>query len=391
MKKNVLIIVLSNIRHDARVRRQVLAVSEEHHVTIACLNADTSSTYDLLILPPLSFPIWKKAATSILLLLQINSLAYKILYNYRSFLKERLAGRHFDLIIANDVETLPLAFAWGKKAKVLFDAHEYAPRHFEDKLVWKIFFQRFNTWLCSKYIPLTAGMITVGKGLAQEYEKHFRVKPVVITNANNYFPLTPTPVAEDKIRLVHHGIINASRRLDLMIDLMGVLDSRFTLDLILLEPDNLSKKTRAYITEFKARIKRTDRIKLLPAVKSAEIVGIVNQYDMGVFLLPPVNFNYKNTLPNKFFDFIQARLGIAIGPTPEMAEIVHRYNNGVVSDDFSPQSLALKLNKLTKSDIEKFKQNSCSAANDLNAGHNAKILKEYIRAILDNSGTLQQL
>ena len=381
MRKKILIIVLSNIRHDARVRRQVLALSAEHEVTVACLNADSSDKYEIIILPPLLFPLWKKGVTSLLLLLRFNAWAHKTLYGYQSFLRQRLGNRHFDLIIANDVETLPLAFGF-PNTKVLFDAHEYAPRHFEDKLVWRIFFQHFNTWLCRKYIPLTAGMITVGKGLAMEYEKYFHVKPVVVTNANNYFELEPSPVSPDKIRLIHHGIINASRRLDLMIDLMELLDERFSLDLILLEPDNLSKKTKAYIAEFKSRVSKTPRIKLLPAVKSAEIVKIINGYDMGVFLLPPVNFNYKNTLPNKFFDFIQGRLGIAIGPTPEMAEIVQRYNNGLVSEEFTPQSLASKLNNVTGGDIEQFKRNSALAARDLNAEHNANILKEYINKIL---------
>lgn len=381
MKKKILIIVLSNIRHDARVKRQVLTLTQEHEVTVACLNADPGD-YELVILPPLSFPLWKKGITAALLLLRLKLWAHRALYGYSSFLRERLGSRHFDLVVANDVETLPLAFCLPNRAKVLFDAHEYAPRHFEDKLMWRIFFQRFNTWLCKKYIPLTAGMITVGKGLAQEYEKYFHVKPVVITNANNYFELESSPVADTKIKLVHHGIINASRRLDLMIDLIELLDNRFTLDLILLQPDNLSKKTKSYIRAFKDRVNRSGRITLLPSVKSSEIVHMINQYDMGVFLLPPVNFNYKNTLPNKFFDFIQARLGIAIGPTPEMAEIVKKYDNGVVSENFTPESLAEKLNQLKKIDIKKFKQNSSAAARDLNAEKNAEILKKYVRNIL---------
>ena len=69
----------------------------------------------------------------------------------------------------------------------------------------------------------------------------------------------------------------------------------------------------------------------------------INKYDMGVFLLPPINFNYENTLPNKLFDFIQARLGIAIGPTPEMAEIVNHYKIGLVSEHFTAASLASRL------------------------------------------------
>ena len=101
-----------------------------------------------------------------------------------------------------------------------------------------------------------------------------------------------------------------------------------------------------------------------------------------MFLLPPINFNYENTLPNKLFDFIQARLGIAIGPTPEMAEIAHRFHVGVVSEDFTPESLAKKLNALTKTDIETFKKNAAIAAKELNAEINAVKINDLISKVL---------
>jgi len=55
-----------------------------------------------------------------------------------------------------------------------------------------------------------------------------------------------------------------------------------------------------------------------------------------------------------------------------MAEIVHQYKNGVVSSDFTAQSLSDALKKLTKSDIETFKKNSGIAARELNSQSNAE-------------------
>jgi len=124
------------------------------------------------------------------------------------------------------------------------------------------------------------------------------------------------------------------------------------------------------------------RINIIPPVSSSEVVTTVHKYDVGVFLIPPINFNYQNTLPNKLFDFIQARLGVAIGPTPEMAQIVTQYNTGVVSKDFTPRSLAVELNKLTKSDVENYKRNSGKAAGELNAEANAKKINEIIAGVL---------
>ena len=382
MKKSILVLVLSDLRRDARVRRQIQALQHTYTVTVVCFNGDSSPDYELITIPPTKLTFFRKAVASIFLLLRLFSIAHRILHDYHHLLTRQLARRNFDLIIANDVETLPLAFSFPGNPKVIFDAHEYAPRHFEDKVMWRIFFQAFNTWLCRKYIPLTSGMMTVGKGLAREYKKHFGVDPVVVMNANNYADLQPSEIPADKIRLVHVGIATPSRQLELMINMMPFLDDRFTLDLFLLTPGFASKKTRGYIDDLKQVSERFSTVRILPPIKGTEVVKTINQYDMGVFLLPPVNFNYENTLPNKLFDFIQARLAIAVGPTPEMAEIVKRYNLGVVSEDFSPESLAKKIQQLTREDILTFKINSGVAAKDLNAEKNAVIIQNLVSGIL---------
>jgi hypothetical protein len=123
-------------------------------------------------------------------------------------------------------------------------------------------------------------------------------------------------------------------------------------------------------------------VRILPPLKSHEIVPFINQYDIGVFLIPPITFNYENTLPNKFFDFIQARLAIAIGPTPEMAELVKAHNLGVVSQDFTPESLAAAIGKITITELRTYKQNSATAARELNADRNKKKLLEIVARVL---------
>ncbi|HMG90502.1 MAG TPA: hypothetical protein VK589_10585 [Chryseolinea sp.] len=379
--KKILIIVLSNLKHDARVRRQLNALKKNYQTTIICFDGDPSPEYELVVIKPTALTFLRKSTASVFLLLKLHAIAHKILHDY-SYVLSGFASIRFDAVIANDVETLPLAFQFPGSPKVIFDAHEYAPRHFEDKWMWRLFFQDFNTWLCKKYIPLTSAMLTVGNGLALEYEKHFHVRAQIITNANDYADLDPSPLQDNKIRMVHHGIATPSRKLELMIEMMTMLDDRFTLDLILMIPGFASKKTRHYIDDLRRKIHSDARIKIVPPVPSTEVVATLHKYDIGVFLIPPINFNYQNTLPNKLFDFIQARLGVAIGPTPEMSQIVNQYNTGVVSEDFTPQSLAMKLNKLTKVEVEMYKQNSGKAARDLNAEANAKKLIDILTAVL---------
>lgn len=379
--KKILVLVFSNLKHDARVTRQVNFLRKENHVTVVCFDADEATNTSIIRIKQTELTPLRKMLLGLSLLTKQFTLAYKLFHDY-GYLVDQLASTHFDLIIANDIDALPLAFKLKKKGKVIFDAHEYAPRHFENNKVWKIFFQPFNIYLCKKYIPQIDGMLTVGKGLAQEYEKNFGRKPLVITNATRYHDLEPSTLEQSKIRLIHHGIANPSRRLDLMIDMMEHLDERFTLDLILMTSDFASSKTKSFIENLKESASKNPRIRILPPVKSHELVQHIMKYDIGVFLLPPINFNYANTLPNKLFDFIQARLGIAIGPTPEMAEIVNQYGNGVVSDDFTAESLARKLNVLTFEDVKRFKNNSGLAAKDLNAENNEAVFQDLIQRLL---------
>jgi len=379
--KRILVISFSDLNHDARVSRQVDFIKDNYLVTVAAYGGQENKGYELIPITKTKFTFAHKLFSSFFLLTRWHGKAYSLLYQLSS-IEEALRQKMFDLIIANDVESLPFAFSLKTNAKIIFDAHEYAPRHFEDRLTWRIFFQPFNIHLCKKYIPQVDAMITVGKGLANEYEKNFGVRPTIITNATWYSDIKPSKIVDRKIRLIHHGGSTPSRKLELMIEMMAYLDDRFTLDLMLIVPQLASAKTSNYINTLKQLAANDDRIRFLSPLRSNELVSFLNQYDIGVFLLPPVNFNYANTLPNKLFDFIQARLAIAIGPTPEMAEIVNHYDIGVVAENFTAKALADKLSTLTTEKLNGFKLNAEKAAIELTAERNKEKLEEIIGSLL---------
>lgn len=379
--KRILVISFSDLNHDARVSRQVDFIKDNYLVTVAAYGGQENKGYELIPITKTKFTFTHKLFSSLFLLTRWHGKAYSLLYQLSS-IQEALRQKTFDLIIANDVESLPFAFSLKTNAKIIFDAHEYAPRHFEDRLAWRIFFQPLNIHLCKKYIPQVDAMITVGKGLANEYEKNFGVRPTIITNATWHSDIKPSKIVDRKIRLIHHGGSTPSRKLELMIEMMTYLDDRFTLDLMLIVPQLASAKTSNYINTLKQLAANNDRIRFLSPLRSNELVSFLNQYDIGVFLLPPVNFNYANTLPNKLFDFIQARLAIAIGPTPEMADIVNHYDIGVVAEDFTAKALADKLSTLTTEKLNGFKLNAEKAAIELTAERNKEKLEEIIGSLL---------
>lgn len=165
-----------------------------------------------------------------------------------------------------------------------------------------------------------------------------------------------------------------------MIDLMQHLDDRFHLDLMLVEQD------AATMAALRKRAAGHPRIRFIPPVAMHQIAVHTNAYDIGLFLLPPTNFNYLHALPNKFFEFMQARLAIAVGPSPEMKALVEMHGCGVVSPSFEPTDLARVIGALTHADIEAMKHASDRASRRFNAAATQSWLQAEVAAVLDSAG-----
>lgn len=379
--KQALIIVFSNLKNDARMLRQVQMLEKRFQLTLVCFDIPSGLKVTFIKLPYARLGWVRKMWLGALLWLRIFPLAYKIFHPYEKTVRSQLANRTFDLVVANDAETLPLAMNW-KGAKILFDAHEYAPLQFEGNRVWKMFFSPLNTWLCKKYIPRVDRMITVSDTMADGYEKNFGKRGVIITNAASYSDRPIVLPKENKIKLVHHGVANKFRGLAALLEMMALLDDRFTLDMYLLIPINTSQATRQYVEELKTRIQDSTKIRILPPVSQPDLIPVISQYDMGIFIPPPASFNAVSALPNKLFDFIQARLAVAISPLREMVKVVQTYNLGIIADDFSASNMAAKLNALTYDELILYKKNTQKAAEELNAEKNEEIVNKLLDELL---------
>jgi glycosyltransferase involved in cell wall biosynthesis len=370
--KRILIIALSEIQRDPRVMRQIAALRDEYELTVAGYGDAPEGASDFILLPR-KLSQWEKLRGVVLL----ASGAYESFYWQNHRMQTALAtlrGRTYDLVLANDVDVLLLALTVADSAPVLLDAHEYAPRQFEDRLVWKTLFQPYVEYLCSTYLPKTAAMFAVCQGIAEEYKRRYGVDPIVVTNASVYVDLEPTDVEPNCIRMIHHGRSAPSRYLEGMIEMFAYLDDRFRLDFMLL-PSN-----KRYLKRIRRLASSEPRIRFIDPVPMPEISARINAYDVGLFLLPPSNFNYRYALPNKFFEYIQARLAVAIGPSPEMVRYVREFDVGVASDTFEPGALAAKLNGLDAQDIGRMKEASHCAAKILHAENS----KQCIRETVDN-------
>lgn len=356
--KHVLVLSFSPIATDPRVMRQLQALQGRYRLTVAGFGMPPTIDavfHDVSAAVGLAGKIMK----ALLLLAGMHEAYYwRIPYVERT--AAALAGRRFDLIVANDVSSLPVALRLAEGAPVLLDAHEYSPREFEERWFWRVTSGRLYTHLCSRYLPAVAGMTTVCEGIAIEYGQ-FGVHPHVVMNCPPRQDLPVRRVDPSRIRLVHHGVSSPSRNLEALVDMMGYLDDRYTLDLMLVDPNP------AYTNLLRRRAAGNARIRFRDPVPMPSIPNVLNEYDIGVYLLSPVNFNSRMALPNKFFEFVQARLAVAIGPSPEMARLAREHGFGIVADSFDARELAGRIASLDAGGIERLKQRSDVASAQLNA------------------------
>ena len=223
-------------------------------------------------------------------------------------------------------------------------------------------------------------MLTVSHGIAEEFAREFGARVQVLPNTPPFFDLAPQPVDERRIRLVHHGDANPSRKLERIIEAMRHLDDRFTLDFYLMR--NHHEK---HFQQLVALARGDDRIRFLPPVPMASLPRTLNEYDVGVYLLDPTSFNNRYALPNKFFEFVQGRIAVVVGPSPEMASLVDRYRLGRVTQDFSPQALARTLSSMSPKLLEEFKSNVDVAARELCYERMGRMLSDAVQSEANRS------
>ena len=375
--KNVLILTLYNIKNEPRVYRQIIALKKAGSNIITAGTAP--SQFPELPFIQLKHKPASNALGKIKALIHMGLRMYEARYWHKENKEnlQLLRKQSYDLIIVHDIILMPIALKLKEKTgiPVIIDAHEHYPSQFEDDPVIRLMFKPLYTYLCNTYLNRCDWLITVCDGIAESYRNEYHVKNVdVITNAPLYEELPIQVSPGDKIRMIHHGAAIPSRKLELMISMFRYLDERFELDIMLLASD------QAYYNSLKQEAAAYNgRIRFIDIVPMPEISRKINSYDVGVFLLPPTSFSYNYALPNKFFEFINARLAVAIGPSPEMKKILEKHDLGVVSGDFTDQSFANALNSLTKEKIAAYKQNVDKAAYGLSGTKNEDLFLQIIK------------
>ena len=374
-RPRVLVVSFSPIHTDARVLRQLEVVARHARVTTIGYGPRPEGSDEHLRLPDgaASLP---ETPRGVALLAARRWRAAELAAPGAQHALRLAAGRRWDAVVANDARALPVAHRLAAGAPVWADLHEWAPEERTHVLAWRLLVAPLMDHLCRVYLPRCAATTTVAASIADLYAARYGVRPQVMRNAAPWADLSPTPVDAPTVRLVHSGGAVPGRNLEAMLDVVDRLGSGYSLDLYLVPGGDGGRYLRAL------RERATADVTFHDPVPPGELPATLNRYDVGVFWIPPFNTNAAHTLPNKLFDFVQARLAVAVGPSPEMARVVTEHRLGVVADDFSVAACADSVARLTRERIAEHKAHAHAASRTLSFAAEAAVADGILDRLL---------
>ena len=298
-------------------------------------------------------------------------------------LLERVAPVPCDLVIAHDYHTVPLAAAVADIHGVdyVVDCHEYSRAEFllqnaKARLRWMLFNRPYVDAILRRFLPRARAVSTVSDGLADILQCDYRLvdRPAVLRSLPEYEAHSYRPCGET-IQVLYHGLGAPCRGLEQAIDSVALWRPEFKLSLRLMA-------TEAYIDSLEKRAVRngvSDRVEFLEPVLFPDIIGCAVEADIGYCVLEDFSPQRRFSLPNKFFEYTMAGLGVVCSDLSELRKLGERYRHCVFVDRFSPVGIAECINNLSPGAINRLKQRALEAARELCwENEQAKMIAAYL-------------
>ena len=310
--------------------------------------------------------------------------ARKILRSVRltQGLEKILQGEAFDVVVVEDLLLLPTVLERAGNARIIFDAREYYPGHFDNSRIWRWLVQPGYVSLVKASLPLCDGVTAVSQPIAEALERISgapvrTVRNVPSSRNSEGFGVlrAPSKVSSAPLKLVYHGDSNGSRRIDQLVKLADRLHDRVQLDLYLVGRNSS-------VSRIRNSVRHSNNCNVRPPVSFEQISRMLTQYDIGLVYYPPKPTNQFLALPSKFFEYLEAGLPVAIGPAPAMASIVAHYGCGVVADSFHLSAMAMALEGVTRNRLEEMKAGAHVAREELVASQEYKRFTHVVAQVM---------
>jgi len=272
--------------------------------------------------------------------------------NYNLVLFFKLLFLKKDVLLANDLDTLLPNYLVSKLFSIplVYDSHELfteVPELTSRPRVQKV-------WLnIEKYIfKRLKKVYTVNKSIADIYAKKYNVSVKVVRNIAPTF--ADKPINEDfkkkvkgvkKMLILQGSGINTDRGAEETVQMMQYLDNCI---LYIIGGGDVFENLKKLVVD----LSLSNKVIIKDKMPYQKLMRYTQIADLGLSLDKDTNLNYKYSLPNKIFDYIQAKTPLLVSNRKEVAKLVLKNNIGEVATSLKPRDLA----KQVKSILENIEQ-----------------------------------
>jgi glycosyltransferase involved in cell wall biosynthesis len=191
-------------------------------------------------------------------------------------------------------------------------------------------------------VPKVQYGFTVCNSIAGYYKNAYGVAFVTIRNLARFrYEKEFLRIEKSKLTpiVIYQGALNLGRGLELAIESMQYLEN--TKLLILGDGD-----IRENLEELVDDLGLNNRVEFRGRVPFEQLWQFTASADVGISLEENLGLNYQYALPNKLFDYIQARIPVVISDLPEMRSVIEQYHIGKILKERTPLHLAEILREL---------------------------------------------
>ncbi|MBL0342389.1 MAG: glycosyltransferase [Bacteroidetes bacterium] len=275
-------------------------------------------------------------------------------------------------LFSNDLDTLPANFIVSKLRGLIlvYDSHEYytgVPELEQRPGVRKVW-ETIEGWI----FPSLNQIITVNESIAGLYEKKYNKKLIVIRNVPSKYNKNGESIdkialrlkiglpTDKKILILQGAGINVERGAEEAVEAMQYLNN---VQLVILGGGDVMHNLKIRTTQLHLE----EKIIFKPRMPYEEMMQYTAACDIGLTLDKDTNLNYRFSLPNKVFDYIQAGIPILASRLPEVEKIIGGYQVGLFIENHNPHHIAEKIKEMLNSEenLVRWQKNLQSASLEL--------------------------
>ncbi|MCR5555535.1 MAG: glycosyltransferase [Bacteroidales bacterium] len=304
-------------------------------------------------------------------------------------------GVAYDYIWANDLPDLKPALKLKEKigAKVIYDSHEIfvgtLNQFFPSKAKW----YKSILYKAALFVMTTLGsnvekrmvkradkFVTTSISFKNYFQDKYKRDDIQIVmncpntqSASDFYDFrSEYNLPEDSFVLLFQGRLNAGRALIEMIESMAYVKSNVHLFVI---GDGTLKKD---MQKRAADLSLQEKVHFIDEVPSAELLRYTRGADAGINLQASINISKHLASANKLFEYTHSGIPTIGSDVPENRLIIEKYDLGMLVRN-NPKEIADAINKMSKSDLSKYKDNCKKAAMEYNWENQEKVILDLIK------------